>query len=168
MTNYCKQNLKDIYDLLDNLNEIQYQQKSTFLSGSSIGEHVRHILEFYICMIKGSQNGCVNYDKRKRNIQLENNNKYAQETIQNISNELTTLESKLEVELEGNLSVNDTGKVSIPTSILREMAFCLDHSIHHQAMIKVALKEQNSENLIDEKFGVAHSTLRHRNTLATT
>jgi len=168
MTNYCRQNLKDIYDLLGKLNEIQYQQKSPLLSGSSIGEHVRHILEFYLCMIKGPQNGYVNYDNRNRNIELETNSKYAQETIHNISKELMIMDLNLDVVLEGNLSVNDIGKVSIPTSILREMAFCLDHSIHHQAMIKIALKEQNSENLIDEEFGVAHSTLRHRNTLATT
>lgn len=48
------------------------------------------------------------------------------------------------------------------TFINRELAYCLEHSIHHQALIKVGLKEQNIENLIDENFGVAPATIRHK------
>jgi uncharacterized damage-inducible protein DinB len=50
----------------------------------------------------------------------------------------------------------------IPTSIGREVAYCIEHSIHHQAIIKAALIAIGREKLVDEQFGVAYSTIRHR------
>jgi len=43
--------------------------------------------------------------------------------------------------------------------------YCLDHAIHHQALIKIGLKELQIADLVGDDFGVAYSTLRYRASL---
>ncbi len=47
------------------------------------------------------------------------------------------------------------------SSYQRELLYNLEHSIHHQALIKVALLEIQHD-LVDENFGVAQSTIEYR------
>ena len=102
MIHYCIQNLNEIKTITDSLTDQQYQQKSVILSGASIGQHVRHILEFYLSLIGSLENGIVNYDKRKRDIQLESNSQFASYTIDRIANDLFRPKKKVELLLEGN------------------------------------------------------------------
>ena len=51
------------------------------------------------------------------------------------------------------------------TSFDRELLYCLDHAIHHQALIKIGLKELQIADLVGDDFGVAYSTLRYRASL---
>ena len=48
------------------------------------------------------------------------------------------------------------------SSFERELLYCLDHAIHHQALIKIGLKELHLSHLVSPDFGVAYSTLRYR------
>ena len=53
----------------------------------------------------------------------------------------------------------------IESSFERELVYCLEHSIHHKALIKVALREYALTHLVSNSFGVAPSTLKSRSTL---
>jgi hypothetical protein len=44
------------------------------------------------------------------------------------------------------------------------LAYCLEHTIHHQALIKIGLMELNLIHLIDQHFGVAPATIRFKKT----
>ena len=55
--------------------------------------------------------------------------------------------------------------MSSVTSVDRELLYCLDHAIHHQALIKIGLKELQIADLVGDDFGVAYSTLRYRASL---
>ncbi len=162
MTHYCKDDLQRIQKMLISLSEVQFQFKSTLLSGASIGEHVRHILEYYLCLLEGSKSQVVNYDNRQRSPELETNPAFAISTIDEVCSNFIFVEEDKEISLESNFSSTDSGVSYIKTSVNRELAYCLEHSIHHQALIKVALAEQNLGNLIDEMFGVAAATMRHK------
>jgi len=50
----------------------------------------------------------------------------------------------------------------VSSSFGRELVYCLDHAIHHQALIKIGLKELDCAQLVSEHFGVAYSTIRYR------
>lgn len=160
MIAYCKQNLLELKHLLNTIDSDQFTQKSKLLSGASISQHIRHILEFYLCLINGTKNGVVNYDNRKRNTQIENDIDFANESINEIYNNLDLLKNDVNITLEGNFSLNDSSKISIESSLNRELSYCLEHSIHHQALIKIGLIEQNLQYLINEEFGIAPSTIR--------
>jgi len=47
----AKENLIQIKDLLGNITAAHYTTKPEILSGASIGQHVRHILEFYLLLV---------------------------------------------------------------------------------------------------------------------
>jgi hypothetical protein len=60
------------------------------------------------------------------------------------------------------LSSKEASSEVISTSFERELVYCLDHAIHHQALIKIGLKELDCVDLVNGNFGVAYSTIRYR------
>lgn len=162
MIHYCQSNLKEIKQLLEQINKNSYTQPLTYLSGSSIGQHVRHILEFYQCLIASQKTGVVNYDARLRNLQIEIDVNYSIENIHQIIMELNQIDLHQNLSLEGNFTHQENTQTSISTSYQRELAYCLEHSIHHQALIKVGLKEMEIDHIINQNFGVAPATIRYQ------
>ncbi|MCF8454129.1 MAG: hypothetical protein K9G42_13055 [Pedobacter sp.] len=159
---HCKENLQQIRSLIASLEEKQYQYKSQLLSDTTIGQHVRHILEFYLCIIKGLSHGLVNYDSRDRDPELEQNPISAISCIDKIFNDIEGLSTDQVINLVGNFSSETETLKTIRTSTDRELAYCLEHSIHHQALIKIGLIEQKMDHLINEGFGVAPATIRYK------
>ncbi len=151
----CIANLAEHQELLLKLSDKQYQHQSELLSGASIGQHLRHVIEFYDCLLNGLSQQKINYEKRARSLELENNRKTAINKISSIKERLLSLElnSRLYLEIEDFI---------IDSSVQRELYYNLEHSIHHQALIKVGLKEQNVGKLVNADFGVAPSTLKYR------
>ncbi|MGE0560356.1 MAG: DinB family protein [Flavobacteriales bacterium] len=162
MFNYCSTNLLEIKSLLNNIDNKKYSTPLVLLSGASVGQHVRHILEFYTCLITAKNLGVVNYDGRQRNLQLETDVVFAQNQIDEIVFSLPTLEATKPLFLAGNYTHSINPNTTISTTFGRELAYCLEHSIHHQALIKIGLKELNLETIINENFGVAPATIRYK------
>lgn len=165
MKRYCINNLYELRSLILSLDKDQYQFKSHLLSGATIGQHIRHILEFYQCLLASIDTGKVNYDNRKRSQEVETDPKKAISFINNTCQNLSFLNSDKNLNLQGNFTEEKFNKKTLVTSVGRELAYCLEHSIHHQALIKVALMEQGALDLIDLEFGIAPSTIRKNKTL---
>ncbi|WP_159024095.1 DinB family protein [Formosa sp. L2A11] len=159
---HCQENLNEIKCVLHQLSEAQYQSSSNTMFGATIGQHVRHILEFYKCALHGLKTKIINYDNRKRNLLIETDTQYAIQIIDEINNDLNQIKGDSLLVLEGDFSTEDGEKIKIQTSFLRELAYCLEHSIHHQALIKVGLLALNSMSFIDDTFGLAPATIRYR------
>tara|TARA_R110000868_G_scaffold324727_5_gene585550 strand:+ start:362 stop:865 length:504 start_codon:yes stop_codon:yes gene_type:complete len=159
---YCKENLNEIKNVLLQLTNDQYTFQSTTLFGATIGQHVRHILEFYQSVLNGFESKIINYDNRERNILIETHTKIAILVIDEICSKLEEDTSDLRMILEGNFCAEEGKQIKIETSFLRELAYCLEHSIHHQALIKVGLLEVKCLSYIDDTFGLAPATLRYR------
>ena len=72
-----KQPIQNVFvQLTETLNQLsadEYIQPSKTLFNASIGQHVRHIIELFLCLEKGYESGVVNYEKRKRDYQIETN-----------------------------------------------------------------------------------------------
>jgi hypothetical protein len=165
MNIYCKENLHEIKHLIALLSDEQYAYNAIILNGASIGQHTRHILEFYTCLISGIQTGIVNYDSRARNIDLEVNRDVAIAVIETVCSDLDAIDESLEIQLHGDFTPQGGTESSIRTFVNREMAYCLEHSIHHQALIKVSLMDQKIGHLAHADFGLAPATIRHKGIL---
>lgn len=148
---------------LDNLQHQEYVQPSTSLSNNTIGQHVRHIIELFQCLELGYESGIVNYENRKRDITIETDKELAKSILLSLHPELEK-ENK-ELVLEANYDDNDTSPLRIATNYYREIAYNLEHTIHHMALIRVGLNELASISL-PENFGVASSTVKFRNKCA--
>lgn len=150
------QSLDELTNLLSQLSDTDYSKSYESLSGATIGEHTRHILEMFQCLEKSYDSGVLNYDDRERNIQIQTETKFARQCIEDIKAGLKT-ENKL-IYLE--LVMNHLG-MRIQSNYYRELLYNLEHCVHHQALIKVAVLQ--CENvLVDENFGVARSTIEYR------
>lgn len=145
-------------DLCESLNQDQYSYKSELLNGASIGEHLRHSYEFYVCLLKRENPTIINYDERKRDARIETDLAYAVEQMQSLKTHLKPIKNDVPLKL----SSKEANAQMVSTSLERELVYCLDHAIHHQALIKIGLKELNLYHLVNENFGVAYSTIRFR------
>jgi uncharacterized damage-inducible protein DinB len=159
---YCEQNLNEIKKLLFQMTNEQYAHNARLLSGSTIGEHVRHILEFYQSVLNSLETKIINYDNRERNRLIEIDKEIAIQNIDYICSELKGIIGDEPLMLVGDFSNSKEGKSQIKTTLFRELAYCLEHSIHHQALIKVGLLELNSLSFIDDTFGLAPATIRYK------
>lgn len=151
-----KNNLQSLIDLLRQLSPSQYNSSCTVLSGASIGSHYRHIIEMFRCLLDHYDKGTVNYDHRPRNKTIETNIEVA---LQELESLLTQIEQP-----NKNLSIEQTlgaEKILAKSNYHRELLFNLDHTIHHQALIKIGVSEY-SNIILDDNFGVAPSTVKYR------
>lgn len=144
---------------LDQLSEQEYIQPCSNLSNNTIGQHVRHIIELFQCLENGYEHGLVNYEKRKRDTSIETNKALAGSLLKEVYDKLDRPDK--EMILEASYSDVETDPLRIPTNYYREVAYNLEHTIHHMALIRVGIREVSSVDLPAD-FGVASSTVKYR------
>jgi hypothetical protein len=144
---------------LNQLHEAEYTQPSKILFNATIGQHARHIIELFLCLEKGYHEGIVNYEKRKRDHRIESDRHLAMQLLKDIYRRIAR--PNIDLVLETEDFEDSVTTVSMPTNYYREIAYNLEHTIHHMAMIRVGINEVSSVVLPDE-FGVAFSTLKYR------
>ena len=145
--------------VLDQLTTEQYQTPSANLSGSSVGQHTRHIIELFQCLLAGYDKGIVCYDERKRDALIETDPSFAHALLNEI---IASIEQdNKEIVLTGVYDETSTEQLKLTSNYHRELLYNLEHTVHHMALIRVGLKEFNAEP-VTEHFGIASSTIRHR------
>lgn len=144
---------------LNQLTNAEYSQPSKILFNASIGQHVRHIIELFLCLENGYISGVVNYEKRKRDYKLETDKNFAIQLLKEIYHRIERPDIDLLMETEDYEDAS--GVVTIRSNYYREIAYNLEHTIHHMALIRVGITEVSSIVLPDQ-FGVAYSTIKFR------
>ena len=151
-----KNNLSENIELLRQLTNDEFTQKNPELSNATIGEHMRHIIELFGCLLENYDYGLINYDDRKRDLLLQTDKNEAIAIIDKYLLELDKPNKPL------SLTHNCFSSIELlQTNYFRELIYNLEHSIHHQALIKVALHSLPHIK-IPSTFGVAPSTLEYR------
>lgn len=154
---------EQVGDLLELMTNTQYSKALSTFNGSSIGQHVRHIIDFYLCLLSGIENADINYDKRERNPNVETDCLTAKSILNIIANKVEDLEVAYEVMVCSSFVADESIElISIPSSVGRELMYAYDHAIHHLAMIKIGMQIHFPEVEISKDLGVASSTLKYR------
>ena len=148
--------LNELLDLLSQISDSDYSCPCRDLSNATIGEHTRHIIEMFQCLENQYKNGIVNYDIRKRDYLIQTNTDFARECILQILNQIEKPNKSLQLQ-----QIVDGSTLLIDSNYNRELLYNLEHCIHHQALIKVAVIQSETIK-IDENFGVARSTIEYR------
>ncbi len=150
--------LKSLNNLLILLNDRQYTKANAFLGNASIGGHTRHIIELLHCATDGYQSGNVDYLNRVRNLSLETDRFLAMRELESLQHHIIKKDKALKLTVE----IDDFDSPGVvDTTYLREVVYNSEHTIHHLALIRVALREMNLD-IVGEAFGVAYSTLNYR------
>lgn len=146
-------------ETLRQLSNEEYTMPSKILGKATIGQHVRHIIELFQCLDKGYAIGLVNYEKRKRDYKIESDKDFAMELLKEIYRGIE--KPNKEIVMEAEDYCDNVEIVSIPSNYYRELAYNLEHTIHHMALIRVGVNEVSNLSL-PEEFGVAYSTMKYR------
>lgn len=149
--------------LILNVEEEVYANSIEPLSTSSIGDHMRHVIEHYQRFLIGTKDGCVDYDARLRDKRIAEDRQFAGSVIAQVMDGLEELPTE-DGPLTVKVAVSADGKRDIPATLSstnRELQYLQAHTIHHYALIALMLKNQGEQPPDD--FGFAPSTLQHAN-----
>ncbi len=155
--------IRQITGLLDTLNNQLYAQPLDVFNGSSIGQHFRHILDFYLCLIQGVQEGRVDYARRDRNPLAETDVLFTKDVFFEVAKKMEAFSEEQAIQVLGDFSDKETVRPSLASSIGRELMYAYDHAVHHLAIIKIGIATAAPGLSVDHTIGVAPSTIKHRN-----
>jgi hypothetical protein len=148
-------------DSLQQLSNEEYTRQCSTLFKATIGQHVRHIIELFICLEHGYNNRIINYEKRKRDYTIESNKEVAIGLLQQIPEQFHICDKNLLLEASYDELSDDT--ILISTNYFRELVYNLEHTVHHMALIRVGINEVSAVK-VPEEFGVASSTIKYKRT----
>ncbi|MBK6948433.1 MAG: hypothetical protein IPH16_10560 [Haliscomenobacter sp.] len=162
-----KQGLQGITRQMENyltqIDPADYQQPLEVLSGSSIGQHFRHIFDFYYCLAKGAAQDLVDYANRERDPRVESDQIFAAQVLGETMKQIAHLPEDQSVRMRADfIHLSEAERPVYPSSYGRELTFLHDHAVHHLALIKIGFRAQCPGLLTDPHFGVAPSTVRFR------
>lgn len=155
--------LQDLRCYLDIIDPVAYQERMDVLSGSSIGQHTRHIIEFFQCLVeqgRPDQMPVINYAMRKRDDSLESAPDLALAAVDLLGKQLNELDAHKSCMLDSTEHGQDV--LLVPSTLARELIYTIEHTIHHLAIVKIALKMSMPSFQLPVHFGVAPSTIRFR------
>ena len=155
--------LRQLKELAENLNNDQLSSSLMVLNESSIGAHIRHILEFYLCLLEYDNQKNLNYDIRKRDRTIEVCTEKCVLTIENLLVELQKRQTDFEMSLSADYGIGEVDQViTVQTTFFRELLYNIEHLVHHLAIIKIGIQSLESKVNISDDLGVAASTIRNR------
>lgn len=146
-------------ELCNQLDQASYNHKAVPYVQSSIGEHLRHIIDLYLAVKDETKVGVVDYDHRRRGAQVETD---LETGINELMQVKTWLEQLTDSELAKSVSILSEASIAtqqvceMPSTMRRELLFVASHTIHHFALIKVIAVHCNVET--SEHLGYAPAT----------
>lgn len=138
-----------------------YQARLLPSASGSIGEHVRHCLDHVAALVSADPSCSLSYDRRDRGTALETDPAQALDYLKILRIKVAV--GRWSTRLDEPIAVTSTVAPGVAatgmSTLARELAFVLNHTIHHQAMIGLLATLQGCA--VPEGFGFAPSTPRH-------
>ena len=159
LLNICR----EIAGILEQINPKDYTTPLELFNGASLGQHFRHILDFFHCLGQSLESGIVDYAQRERDQRVEADPQYATAAFQRILGQIDSMKEEAVLHMRADfLHVQGEDRPLYASSAGREMTFVHDHAIHHLAMINIGIQKHCPYIAKPEYFGVAPSTIKYR------
>ena len=162
LKNSAQKLLNQLSSLINSMSDREYTQPLAILHNASLGQHIRHTLEFFVCLKLGVETGIVNYDQREHNKAIENDRIITLSLIDSINAFLDKEHLNKTLVLALSYSEREEDPTQIKTNYYRELAYNIEHGVHHMAIIKIGAFALRPDLLLPKDFGVAASTLRYQ------
>lgn len=151
------ENLERGKNLVNNVTQNEYTDSSVAPYFSSIGVHMRHVLDVFDCIFDGLAHSKIDLSQRKRNSLIEQDKDLGITYFEQIISKLHHLEDKQLVE---EVVVKDDlgqGMVDADYTLAAILIQAHSHAIHHFASIGYII-HQLGISLPDEDFGYNPTT----------
>ncbi|HNM26070.1 MAG TPA: hypothetical protein PKL15_11600 [Saprospiraceae bacterium] len=150
-------------ELLATLQADTYTMPLQIFHGSTIGQHFRHILEFYTCLLEGLDCDFVNYGGRRRDPQIEQNPAFALAVLHQTAGRLYEFDEHRLIKVVSEFSDDSSDeRLMYQSTVGRELQYAFDHAVHHLAIIRIGLETCFPDVPVCATLGVAPSTLKYR------
>lgn len=159
MIKSIQNNLNRGIKLLNTISDDLYCDTTVAPYYSSIGGHMRHVLDVFDCIFEGLESNSVNLINRKRNALAENFRAHGLLYFDEIK---VKLEGLLQADLNRTILVTDdlgSGEVTITSTLAGLLMQAHSHAIHHFASVGYIVSQLNIE-LPDADFGFNPTTPR--------
>ena len=133
-----------------------YQKELKIISDASVGQHFRHIIEFYTCFTEAQQTNLFCYDERNRTYLWETSIIETLAILNELKSEINSIDMNKIIQLRQNYFGESH---LIKSTNQRELMYCFDHSVHHFALIKIAIETHFPTIKVPQNFGIASSTI---------
>ena len=157
----CSGILTQLTELVTQINEQDFTRPAVTLSNSTIGQHIRHTLEFFLCFENGYSSGVINYDKRAHDKLIESDKYIALSAIGQIREFVSSFAEKPLI-LEVGYDLLNDDVITIDTTATRELVYNIEHAVHHMAIMKIGIREIATYIKLPPDFGIAASTIRYK------
>lgn len=157
MINAIEKNLERGIKLLNSISNQQYSDTSIAPYYSSIGGHIRHILDIFDCLFEGLPNGLVDLSARKRNELVEVD---TEEGVKYFDAVISKLQQLKNVDFDQLILVSDDlglGVVNQKYTLGSLLIQAHSHATHHFASLGYIIAQLGIE-IPDEDFGYNPTT----------
>jgi uncharacterized damage-inducible protein DinB len=157
MIDAIEKNLQRGVQLLKGISDEDYRNTSIAPYYSSIGTHVRHILDVFDCIFEGLPTNEINLINRKRNSLAENFTKNGIDYFNEITEKLQFLN---ESDFDKIVKVTDDlglGTITANYTLGGILIQAHSHAIHHFASVGYVISQLGIE-LPDDNFGFNPTT----------
>ena len=156
-----RKTLDDLATVVVTLDAATYTARPLAGVSGSIGEHVRHALDHIAALVSHTGTEPLCYDHRERGTAVESD---ATAALRRILRLKATFDGLSHRRLDTPICVRtqlsaDGDECESWSSFGRELAFVMNHTVHHQALIAALLAVEGVE-IPDDRFGYAPSTPR--------
>jgi uncharacterized damage-inducible protein DinB len=119
---------------------------------------VRHCLDHVSALIASTYTGVCAYDGRARGTEIETHRRAALAAVAGLIRVVAGLDpSLLEREIDVEIQLDRAGTIShARSSFGRELLYVMSHTIHHNALVALMLRERGIS--VDPHLGLAPST----------
>lgn len=148
--------------LLRSVSNKAYTRKEDGPYGASLGAHYRHVLDHFLCLIEGLENGRIDYDQRRRSPEIESSIDAALFTTEDLIDKFRSLPAGIfgqECTVVYSVGYEKNEPQAVASNVAREVMFCVGHAIHHYAILKMLCMTMSVK--LPYEFGIAPSTLKH-------
>ena len=149
--------------ILQQLDDSEYACPLGIFEGSSIGKHMRHILDLNRCIIHSTIDEYIDYANRERNERFEKETSLIQKAIVEVGQELAKLDLSKKVNVLQDYNKNGSAdRQYVSSTYGRELMYAFDHAVHHIAMIKMGIRSAFPHIKLPDDLGYAPSTIRYQ------
>lgn len=152
-------NLNKTFTLIQCLDQETFTNRDCGPYYSSVGDHLRHILDIFNAILNGLAEGQVDLTDRVRGTELESNPALAVAYLQRIVHDLEGLR---DFDPATPITVIDDlglGKIAVPSTLGGGLSQAHSHAIHHYASIGYLLELQGKK-IPEAAFGYNPTTPR--------
>ena len=150
--------LQQMRSMIERMDDDTYVAPPPGRTSSGVGGHVRHCLDHVGALVNATRSGVVEYDRRRRGTDVESRRLAAIDQIAQLTERLAGLDtSMLDEPLLVETQIDPSGAMILTrSSVCREVAFVISHTIHHNAIVAQLLAGRAVT--LDARFGLAPAT----------